>query len=192
MEIIVIGAGVGGLPIARTLLAAGHGVRVYERAPAPGTGGAALTIFSNGTAVLNDLGVSLDGVGARIDRLDALTAGGRLGPSMNIAPAAERSGFVTKTLSRRHLLERLADGLPGDLVRYGTGCQGVNQDHGQVTAIFSDGSTAKADLLIGAAARHSAVRRCLWGEGAVHPAALGTWQGLSPIGIDLTRSHRSL
>jgi 2-polyprenyl-6-methoxyphenol hydroxylase-like FAD-dependent oxidoreductase len=118
VEIIVIGAGVGGLAIARGLLAAGHRVRVYERAPARGTGGAALTIFSNGTAVLNDLGVSLDGVGARIDRLDALTAGGRLRTSMNIAHAAERYGFATKTLSRRHpyisLVSRLAKRNPAN------------------------------------------------------------------------------
>ena len=192
MDIIVIGAGVGGLAIARGLLAAGHRVRVYERAPALGTGGAALTIFSNGTAVLNDLGVSLDGVGARIDRLDALTADGRVRTSMNIAHAADRYGFPAVTISRRRLLERLADGLPGDLVRYGTGCQRVTQDHGQVMAAFSDGSAASGDLLIGVDGRHSAVRQCLWGDGAVRPAAFGTWQGLSPIDIDLTRSHRSL
>jgi FAD-dependent urate hydroxylase len=191
MEIIVIGAGVGGLALARGLLAAGHRVRVYERAPALGAGGAALTIFSNGTAVLNDLGVSLDGAGARIDRLDALTADGRLRTSMNIAHAADRYGFVTKTIPRRKLLERLADGLPDDLVRYGMGCRSVTQDQGQVTATFSDGSTAAGDLLIGADGQRSAVRRCLWGEGAVQPAAFGTWQGLSPIGIELTRSHRS-
>ena len=191
MEIIVIGAGIGGLAIARGLLTAGHRVRVYERAPARGTGGAALTIFSNGTAVLNDLGVSLGGLGARTDRLDALTASGRLRTSMNIAHAAGRYGFPTTTISRRRLLERLADGLPVGLVRYGTGCQRVTQDNGQVTATFSDGSTAEGDLLIGADGRHSAVRDCLWSDGAVHPAAFGTWQGLSPIDIDLTHSHRS-
>lgn len=192
MEIIVIGAGVGGLAIARGLLAADHRVRVYEQASALGTGGAALTIFSNGTAVLNDLGVSLDGVGARIDRLDALTADGRLRTSMNIAHAADRYGFVTKTIPRHRLAERLADGLPDDLVRYGAGCRSVTQDHGQVTATFNDRSTVRGDLLIGADGQRSAVRRCVWGEGAVQPAAFGTWQGLSPIDIDLTHSHRSL
>jgi 2-polyprenyl-6-methoxyphenol hydroxylase-like FAD-dependent oxidoreductase len=192
MKILVIGAGVGGLAVARGLLAAGHRVQVYEQAPARPTGGAAVTIFSNGTAVLDDLGVSLDGVGARIDRLDALTAGGRLRTSMNIAHAAGRFGFVTKTISRRRLLERLADGLPDDLIRYGAGCQRVTQDNGQVTATFSAGPPARGDLLVGADGHHSAVRCCLWGDGAVQPATFGTWQGLSPIDIDLTRSHRSL
>jgi FAD-dependent urate hydroxylase len=53
MDIIVIGAGVGGLAVAGVLLAAGHRVRVHEQAPGRRPSGAALTIFSNGTAVLH-------------------------------------------------------------------------------------------------------------------------------------------
>jgi 2-polyprenyl-6-methoxyphenol hydroxylase-like FAD-dependent oxidoreductase len=192
VEILVIGGGVGGLAAARVLLAAGHRVRVVEQAPALRTGGAAVTIFSNGTAVLNDLGVSLDGIGTQIDRLDAMTADGRLRTSLNIAHAADRYGFPTKAISRARLLERLADGLPDGLVDYGLACRTVAQDNGQVTATFSDGSTATGGLLIGADGHHSAVRTCLWGEGAVQPATFGTWQGISPIDIDLTHSHRSL
>ncbi|MFJ2028745.1 FAD-dependent oxidoreductase [Streptosporangium sp. NPDC087985] len=192
MEILVIGAGVGGLAVARGLLTAGHQVRVFEQAPAPRTGGKAVLIWSNGTAILNDLGVSLDGTGARIDRIDALTADGRLRTSMNIAHAADRYGFPTKAIPRRHLQERLADGLPDDLIRYGMSCQSVTQDNDRVTATFSDGSTATGDLLIGADGHHSAVRRCLWGDGAVRPATFGTWQGLSPIDIALTSTHHHL
>ncbi|GLX02528.1 FAD-dependent monooxygenase [Microtetraspora sp. NBRC 16547] len=192
MEILVVGAGVGGLAVARGLLAAGHRVRVYEQAPARRTGGKAVLIWSNGNAVLNNLGISLDGVGTHIDRIDALTADGRLRTSMNIAHAADRYGFPTKAIPRRHLLERLADGLPDDLIRYDMSCRSVTQDNGRVTATFSDGSTATGDLLIGADGHHSAVRRCLWGDGAVRPATFGTWQGLSPIDIDLTPTHHHL
>ncbi|MBE1589618.1 FAD-dependent monooxygenase [Nonomuraea angiospora] len=192
MDVLVIGAGVGGLAVARELLAAGHQVRVYEQAPARRTGGKAMLIWSNGNAVLNDLGIGLDGVGARIDRIDALTAGGRLRTSMDIAHAAGRFGFETRAIPRRHLLERLADGLPGDLVRHGLACRGVIQGDGQVTATFSDGSTDRGDLLIGADGHHSVVRRHLWGDGAVRPATFGTWQGLSRIDIDLADTNRHL
>ncbi|MGW4469169.1 FAD-dependent oxidoreductase [Nonomuraea sp. NPDC004354] len=192
MEILVIGAGVGGLAVSRALLAAGHRVRVYEQAPARRTGGKALLVWSNGNAVLDDLGISLDGVGARIDRIDAMTDDGRLRTSMDIAHAAGRFGFATQAIPRRHLLERLGDGLPDDLVRYGTSCQGVSQDDDRVTVTFSDGSTATGDLLVGADGHHSAVRRHLWGDGSVQPATFGTWQGLSPIDIDLTGTHRHL
>ncbi|WP_055477693.1 FAD-dependent oxidoreductase [Sphaerimonospora mesophila] len=190
MEIIVIGAGVGGLSVARVLLAAGHRVRIYEQAPGPRTSGKAVLIWSNGNAVLNDLGVSLDGVGARIDRIDALTADGRMRTSMNIAHATDRFGFPTKAVPRRRLLERLADGLPGDLVRYGMSCRSVTQDGDRVTATFGDGSTAVGDLLIGADGHHSVVRRHLWGDGTVQPADFGTWQGLSPIDIEITDTNR--
>ncbi|MFI0367900.1 FAD-dependent oxidoreductase [Actinomadura sp. 1N219] len=189
MEILVIGGGIGGLAAARELLADGHDVRVYEQAPARRTGGKAILIWSNGTAVLHDLGISLDGVGNRIDRIDALTSDGRLRTTQSIAHTAARFGFETKAIARRDLLERLADGLPDDLVRYGMTCERITQDGDRVTASFDDGSTDTADLLIGADGHHSIVRRHLWGDGAVQPATFGTWQGLSPIDIDLTGTH---
>ncbi|WP_188196951.1 FAD-dependent oxidoreductase [Nonomuraea sp. SYSU D8015] len=192
MDILVIGAGVGGLAVARTLLAAGHRVRVYEQAPARRTGGKALLVWCNGNAILSDLGVSLDGVGARIDRIDGLTPDGRSRGSMNIAHAADRFGFPTKAILRRHLLERLAGGLPDDLIRYGMTCRSVSQDDGQVTVTFGDGSTVTGDLLVGADGHHSVVRRHLWGEGTVQPATFGTWQGLSPIDIEITDTTRHL
>src|SRR5690606_36563481 len=137
----------------------------YERAPALSSGGAAVLLFSNGTAVLHDLGVTLDGVGARIDRQDALTADGRLRIRMDYAHTAARYGFECRAVPRRDLVARLADGLPAGLVRYGMECRSVTQDAGRVTVTFADGSTDGADVLIGADGRHSAVRRCLWGEG---------------------------
>ncbi|WP_149262578.1 NAD(P)/FAD-dependent oxidoreductase [Actinomadura sp. K4S16] len=192
MEILVIGAGVGGLAVARVLLAAGHEVRVHEQAPGPRTGGKAVLIWSNGNAVLDDLGITLEGVGNRIDRIDALTSSGRLRTGQDIAHAAARYGFETKAIARRDLLGRLAGGLPGDLVRYGMTCTGLTQHGDRVTATFDDGTADTGDLLIGADGHHSAVRRHLWGESGIRAATFGTWQGLSPIGIEITGTHRHL
>lgn len=186
MDVIVIGAGVGGLAVARRLLADGHTVRVFEKAPGRRTGGAALTVFGNGAAVLGDLGIDLDGVGGRIDRIDARTAAGRLRTTMDLAHAAEAYGFPTRSVSRQTIVDLLSDGLPDDLIRYGTGCASVTHDADSATAVFEDGTSATGDLLIGADGIHSVVRRRLWGEGTVRPASFGTWQGLSPIDIDIT------
>ena len=66
MRVLIIGAGIGGLAAARALLADGHEVAVFEQAEGLRRTGAAVTLWSNGTGTLDDLGVSLDGAGAPI------------------------------------------------------------------------------------------------------------------------------
>lgn len=53
----MVGAGFAGLALARGLSDSGHSVRVLERRPAVGSGGAAITIQPNGLAALDRLGV---------------------------------------------------------------------------------------------------------------------------------------
>jgi FAD-dependent urate hydroxylase len=52
LRILVVGAGVGGISIARGLLRDGHDVTVFERRPDVTAGGGAVTIWSNGAKVL--------------------------------------------------------------------------------------------------------------------------------------------
>jgi NADPH-dependent 2,4-dienoyl-CoA reductase/sulfur reductase-like enzyme len=59
-RILVIGAGVGGISIARGLLRDGHDVTVFEQRPDMRPGGGAVTIWSNGSTVLEQLGVDID------------------------------------------------------------------------------------------------------------------------------------
>jgi len=56
-RILVIGGGVGGISIARGLLRDGHDVTVFERRPDMRPGGGAVTVWSNGSTVLEQLGV---------------------------------------------------------------------------------------------------------------------------------------
>ena len=56
-EVIIIGAGIGGLAAALGLQRAGVQVRIYEQAPALGEVGAGLSISPNGALGLKSLGV---------------------------------------------------------------------------------------------------------------------------------------
>ncbi|MEV5569202.1 NAD(P)/FAD-dependent oxidoreductase [Spirillospora sp. NPDC052269] len=188
MKLIVIGAGVGGLAAARGLRAAGHEVEVYERAPAPRTGGAAVTLWSNGTGILDELGVSLDGVGAPIDVLEQRTADGRRTTRVDVARAARRFGRPHVSLPRRRLLERLADGQPDPV--FGKAAVRVSGDGRRVE--FADGSTASADAVIGADGHRSAVRDTVWGGDPTVPSGWTTWQGLAPVPIGVTSGREGL
>jgi FAD-dependent urate hydroxylase len=186
VRVLIIGAGIGGLAAARALLANGHDVAVFERADGLRTEGAAVTLWSNGTGVLGELGVSLDGVGSPIDVLRQRAYDGRVLATVDVARSAAHYGQRNVCLPRRRLLERLADGLPDGLVTFGRPCAGVaNIDEG-VRATFADGSVASGDLLIGADGRGSVVRGAVWDRDPAEPSGWATWQGATPIPIDVT------
>lgn len=63
LRVLVVGAGVAGISVARGLVRDGHDVTVFERRPDVRAPGGAVTIWSNGEAVLNQLGVDMGGAG---------------------------------------------------------------------------------------------------------------------------------
>ena len=77
LRILVVGAGAGGVSIARGLLRDGHDVTVFEQRSALEAGGGAVTIWSNGATVLGQLGVDMDGAGQQLSTVRVLTSTGR-------------------------------------------------------------------------------------------------------------------
>ncbi|MEW2353768.1 NAD(P)/FAD-dependent oxidoreductase [Spirillospora sp. NPDC029432] len=192
MKVLIIGAGVGGLAAARALHADGHQVSVFERAGGLRTTGAALTLWSNGTGILADLGVSLDGVGAPVDVLRQCTYDGRHLVDIDVGRSASVLGHPNISLPRRRIIERLAAGPPSGLIEFDRACTGVVEDGDGVLVKFADGTTAEGDLLIGADGRGSAVRDHVWGADPATPSGWATWQGLSRIPIEVASSRRGM
>lgn len=192
MRVLIIGAGIGGLAAARALSVDGHQVTVFEQAPGLRAGGAAVTLWSNGTGILGELGVLLDGAGAPIDVLETRDRHGRLLLRIDVAQAAARYGHPHICLPRRRLLERLAGSLSSGVISFSRACTGVGQDREGVHAEFADGTAARGDLLIGADGRGSAVRDQIWGSDPAELTGWATWQGVSPIPASITSSHRSV
>ena len=169
MRVLVAGAGVGGLAVARGLVAAGHHVRVFEQADGPRTSGGALTLWSNGAGIAAELGVPLDGEGAPVDALVQYAFDGRRLLRLDAAPAIRRYGRQHVCLPRWRLIRLLADGLPDGTVSFEKVCTGLSYDGDGARLDFSDGSSETGDVLVGADGRHSAVRRALWGRDSGGP-----------------------
>src|SRR4029078_1692660 len=76
LRVLVVGAGVGGISIARGLLRDGHDVTVFEQRPDMRPGGGSVNIWANSLTVLEQLGVDMDGAGALLSTVQIATSSG--------------------------------------------------------------------------------------------------------------------
>ena len=177
LRVLVIGAGVGGLSVARGLLRDGHEVTVFEQRPNMQAGGGAVTIWSNGATVLEQLGVDMDGAGQELSTVRVVTSTGRPITTLDLTAIVDRLGAPVRMVPRRVLLERVLDGMPSDRVRYNARAVGLDTTNYGVWVEFDDGSRADGDVLIGADGMHSMVRD-IFGAQQAEPTGWCSWQGL--------------
>ncbi|WP_344127070.1 FAD-dependent oxidoreductase [Saccharopolyspora halophila] len=192
MRVLVVGAGVGGLAIASGLLGSGHDVQVYEHAEALRTTGAGITVWSNGTAALRELGVDIEPHGRPLRSLRSLTDSGRLLWEADLDEVTERLGSPTVQIPRRKLIAEMAAVLPSERLHFGRRCVSVTEHSDHVVVEFADGSTATGDLLIGADGQRSVVRHQVLGGEPAKPTGWASWQGLTRSDLPVAYGNQTL
>lgn len=180
LRILVIGAGVSGISVARGLLRDGHDVTVFDRREDTSAGGGAVTTWSNGETVLRQLGVDMGGAGQLLSRVRVLTSRGRRLTTLDVTAMVNRLGAPVRMVPRRVLLERLLEGFPMDRIRCNSRAVGVVTTPTGVQVEFDDGSVAVGDLVIGADGLHSIVRDVV-GAPPAEPTGWCSWQGLVAV-----------
>lgn len=187
-EVVIIGAGIGGLTAALSLARRGIPVAVYEQAPALGEVGAGVQIGPNATKVLDSLGLmpALEKLAFHPARKEVRiwNTAERFSALDLSAEALARHGAPYLTLHRADLhatlLEALREVAP-QAVRTGHRLVSLAQDERGVRAAFENGAQAEAAILVGADGIHSAVRQCLFGDGDATYSGLLSWRGLVPM-----------
>lgn len=180
IRILVIGAGVSGISVARGLLRDGHDVTVFDQRDDTRAGGGAVTVWSNGAAVLRQLGVDMNGAGQPLSRVRVLTSRGRRLATLDMTAMADRLGAPVRMVPRRVLLERLLDGFPVDRIRCNARAVGVVATPQGAEVEFADGGVARGDVVIGADGLHS-ILRGLVGAPTAAPTGWCSWQGLVAV-----------
>lgn len=172
-DVLIAGAGIGGLTAALACTQKGMRVTVIERAAQLGEVGAGLQIAANGTHVLEKLGLGreLENIGFRPEA--ATLRLGQTGRTIFSNPlgdaARERYGAWYYHVHRADLHRILAEAAganPNIDLKLGKAVTGFVESAGSVSAALSDGTSASAAALIGADGIHSYVRESLFGKDA--------------------------
>ncbi|MDT7720763.1 MAG: FAD-dependent urate hydroxylase, partial [Mycobacterium sp.] len=150
---------------------------VFERRPDMRPGGGAVTIWPNGSTVLEQLRVDMDGAGQLLSTVRIATATGRQLVNIDVTAIVGRLGGAVRMVPRRVLLERLMEGFPADRIQCNSRVVRAVGTQGGVRIEFGDGSCAEGDLLIGADGLHSMVRD-IAGAKPAKPTGWCSWQGL--------------
>ena len=163
---IVAGGGIAGTIAAIALHDAGYAPVIHEAHDrGADERGAFLTVAVNGLAALRTLGLEPAEVlraGFATPTMAMRNASGRELARLPLG-GPDSDGTTTTTIRRADLYLALRDeaerrGIP---LRYGMRLTGLTRSPAAVTAAFADGSTAGADLLVGADGLHSRTRAAL-------------------------------
>ncbi|TDB92785.1 FAD-dependent monooxygenase [Actinomadura sp. 7K534] len=156
---LVIGGGIAGPVTAMALRKAGVEATVYEAYPSAADGvGVTLTVAPNGLAALRVIGAedAVLGIGQPLTRAELCDGrGGRLGDLPGLPGLPPSRGLWRDELCR--VLHETAEA-QGVRVEYGKRLVGAEESPEGVTARFADGTSATADVLVGADGIRSTVR----------------------------------
>ena len=168
---IVSGGSIGGLFAATALIKAGWNVDIYERTDVELSGrGAGIVTHDALIKALRAVGADLTDLGVQVhDRVAFHKNGGRVAT----LPFAQ----VVTSWDRIHqILRRL---IPEGSYHLRARITGYTQTADNVTALFDDGTTRTADLLIGADGFRSAIRAQMLPEVVPQYAGYVVWRALA-------------
>jgi len=183
-RILVVGAGLAGLALARALRQAGFAPEVIERADAWNGGGTGMYLPANGVRALRALGLEA-AVAARaapIPRQRLLDHRGRLLADIDLR---ELWGDVGPCLAlpRVDLHQVLREGVP---VRLGRTVGSLERVDGPVGVGFDDGGEGEFDLVVGADGLHSGIRRLAGDRRPPVPVGQQSWRFLAACPPEVT------
>jgi len=190
-EIIIVGAGIGGLTLGLALHQAGIACRIYESVPDVKAIGVGINLLPHATKELAALGLEDALSRVAIETTDA-TFFNRFGQLIYQEPLGRAAGYEHPQFSIHRgdlqmiLLEEFRSRTGGDRIVTNSHCVGVAQDEAGVTVTFSDGPGGKnrfavrGRVAIACDGINSAVRKQFFpGEGEPRYSGVNMWRGVT-------------
>lgn len=189
-DVVIIGAGVGGLVLALSLHQAGIGCRVFEAVPEIRPLGVGINLLPHAARELDELGLlpALDAVGVHTRESIFFT---RHGQFIYSEPAGKAAGYDWPQYSihrgdlQMALLAAVRERLGADSVVTDSRCVRVDQDADSVTVHLVNGAgealpPVRGAIAVGCDGIHSAVRKQLYpDEGPPRYSGVNMWRGVT-------------
>ncbi|KOX48161.1 FAD-dependent oxidoreductase [Streptomyces sp. NRRL F-7442] len=164
LKIAVVGAGYGGAAAAKALSLLGAQVDVYEQASRIREVGAGIGLRPSTMNRFREWGIfdAIAEVTSPSDYFEILTATGD--PLMKEAWPADGEQVHTHLIHRGDFIDALLGVLPGGIVHLGHKLESVEEKGEGAILTFANGTTAEADLVVGADGIKSVVRHQLFSQ----------------------------
>jgi len=166
-SIAIIGAGIGGLTAAASLIRLGFKADVYEQAAQFAPIGAGIQLTANAMKALGGLGLveplRREGFAPAAFHSREWDTGTVTNVLTMGQPLEQRYGAPDLMIHRARLHSALAALTPPDCIHFGKRLLAIEQNRSGATLVFADGSRVEAEVVIGADGIHSVVREVLFG-----------------------------
>jgi 2-polyprenyl-6-methoxyphenol hydroxylase-like FAD-dependent oxidoreductase len=179
-NVVIVGAGIGGLAAAIALKNAGLEVLVLERVAQLKPVGSGITLQTNALQALDYIGLSesVRQNGAELTHAMFCLEDGKQILEADMARFADELGQPTVCIHRGILQWLLLNKLGRRHVRAGVRLLRITQDRDAVRLDLSGGERIIADAVIGADGIRSFVRSQLWGQIELRHAGYTSWRGV--------------
>ena len=160
LDVLIQGAGIGGLTLAIALVRKGYTVRIVERASGLAEIGAGIWMAANPMQVFDRLGFAekIMAAGWAVHRVTLQDYNGDILQASDLSTVGKLFGFETVALHRSVLQRVLSEQLPSDVITFGTEVKSLSQGTDAVSALLTDGSRINAKIIVGADGIRSQIR----------------------------------
>ena len=184
-EVIIVGAGIGGLTLALALHARSIACRLFESVSEIRAVGVGINLLPHAMRELAALGLEQALAEVAIETADA-TFFNRFGQLIYQEPLGRAAGYDHPQLSIHRgdlqmvLLSAFRERIGGDRLATGRHCVGATQDEAGVTVHFADGASARGGVVIACDGINSAVRKQFFpAEGEPRYSGVNMWRGVT-------------
>jgi 5-methylphenazine-1-carboxylate 1-monooxygenase len=189
-EVVIVGAGIGGLTLALALHKVGIASRVFEASPEIKPVGVGINILPHASKELTALDLQ-DGIARVAVTTRESVFFNRFGQRIYSEAAGRYAGYdwpqysIHRGLLQAVLLDAFNARVGADRLHTGHQCVGVEQSAAGIVARFRDGSGAslperRGDVLVGCDGLHSAIRKQLHPEeGEPVYSGINMWRGVT-------------